>query len=136
MKFKIAAISALFLIFSSVTYAQQIPTKFIQNGAVTAAKLSSGAAANKTVATADGAGNVSYSALPSFAQETPSGTINGSNTAFTLAHTPVSSTSVVVWLDGVLLLQGVDYTISGSSITATGIVPATGQSLRAYYSYY
>lgn len=66
-------------------------------------------------------------------QETPSGTINGSNTAFTLAFTPVTTTSLEVYLDGLLLLQTTDYTLSTATITMT-TAPALGQTLRAVYS--
>lgn len=116
MKSKTLIVLALLFGLSTSAVAQQIPTKFIADGAVTAAKLASGV-------------------IKTITQETPSGTINGSNTAFTLAHTPSASATVLLFLDGVLMLQGTDYTISGASITATGITPATGQSLRAYYSY-
>lgn len=70
-----------------------------------------------------------------WAQETPSGTVNNSNTAFTLAHTPVSNASVHLHLDGLILVQGTDYTISGSSITMTGVIPNFGQTLYADYAF-
>lgn len=65
--------------------------------------------------------------------ETPSGTINGSNTAFTLAFTPVSS-SLSLFLNGILLEPGAgnDYTISGAAITML-FGPTTGDKLRAAY---
>ena len=51
-------------------------------------------------------------------KEIPSGSINGSNTAFTLANTPVVG-SEHVYLNGVLQESGAgnDYTISGTAIT-------------------
>lgn len=51
-------------------------------------------------------------------REVPSGTINGSNTVFTLANTPVAGTECV-FLNGLLQNVGVgnDYTISGATIT-------------------
>ena len=64
--------------------------------------------------------------------ETPSGTINGSNTAFTLSQTPNENESVNLYLDGLKLTAGVDYTLSGSSITMT-TAPAIAQLLRANY---
>ncbi len=66
-------------------------------------------------------------------QETPSGTVNGSNTAFTLANTPVAG-SVHLWLEGWFLFPGAgnDYTISASSITML-TAPLTGERLRASY---
>ena len=50
--------------------------------------------------------------------ETPGGTLNGTNTTFTLANTPVSGT-VCVFLNGMLQTSGAgnDYTISGGTIT-------------------
>lgn len=64
--------------------------------------------------------------------ETPSGTINGSNTAFTLSQTPNENESVNLYLDGLKLTQGDDYTLSGVNITMT-TAPAIAQSLRANY---
>jgi hypothetical protein len=65
--------------------------------------------------------------------ETPGGTINGSNTAFTVASTPQNSSLELV-LNGVVLEPGAgnDYTVSGTSITML-FAPATGDKLRAYY---
>ena len=70
-------------------------------------------------------------------QETPSGTVNGSNTAFTLANTPAVSATVRCFLDGLSLTQGGgnDYTISGASITMAS-APALGQTLYCSYSKY
>lgn len=69
------------------------------------------------------------------AQEVPSGTVNGSNTTFTLANTPPNAATLNLYLDGVHLLQGAgnDYTISGATITML-TAPALGQSLLATYS--
>ena len=65
--------------------------------------------------------------------ETPSGSINGSNTAFTLANTPTSGT-LKLYLNGVRLVVGAgnDYTLSGASITMT-TAPVSGDSLIAEY---
>lgn len=65
-------------------------------------------------------------------KETPSGTINGSNTAFTLAQTPNENEAVQLFLDGLYLVEGVDYTLSGTSITMT-TAPAVAQVLKAQY---
>lgn len=130
------AIGAL-LLFGHAAFAVQIPTKFIQDSAVTAGKLSCGAAANTYVATCNGSGGVSYAAPAAggtHIQEVPSGTINGSNTAFTLSQTPTANAVVLLFLDGLFWIQTVDYTISGTSVTAT-TAPATGQKLRAKYIY-
>lgn len=65
--------------------------------------------------------------------EVPSGTINGSNTAFTLANSPTAGT-VSLYLNGVRLQPGAgnDYTISGATITML-YAPATGDQLLADY---
>lgn len=65
-------------------------------------------------------------------KETPSGTINGSNTAFTLAQTPLENEAVELYLNGLRLTEGVDYTLSGTAITMIP-APALGQDLRAGY---
>ena len=65
--------------------------------------------------------------------EIPSGTINGSNTSFGLAHTPSTSnggnSSLRLHLDGVRLTPGAgnDYTLSGSTITMLW-TPQTGDT--------
>ena len=64
--------------------------------------------------------------------EVPSGTINGSNTAFTLANTPISG-SVKIYLNGIRFKGGgVDYSISGTTVTFV-TAPATGDSILADY---
>lgn len=70
-----------------------------------------------------------------YVQEIPSGTVNGSNVSFTLANTPLSAASVVLYLDGLVQTQGAgkDYTISGATITMA-TAPATGQTLWSSYS--
>ena len=66
-------------------------------------------------------------------RETPSGTINGSNTTFTLANTPIVGTEQV-FLNGILQDSGSgnDYTISGATITYL-TAPATNDKLRVNY---
>lgn len=66
-------------------------------------------------------------------RETPSGTVNGSNTAFTLANTPTAGTEEV-FLNGVLQEPGAgnDYTISGAAITYL-TAPLSGDKIRANY---
>ncbi len=65
--------------------------------------------------------------------ETPSGTVNGSNAAFALANTPVSG-KVQVYRNGLLQIEGgsEDYTISGGTITFV-VAPSTGSKLRVSY---
>lgn len=69
---------------------------------------------------------------PVFAQERPSGLINGSNTVFALSQSAINNTSVLVRIDGVVQTQSVDYTISGQNITMA-VAPALGQSIEVYY---
>lgn len=65
--------------------------------------------------------------------ETPSGTVNGSNTAFTLSQTPFdSSDSVQVFLNGIKRDRVTEWTISGTTITFV-TAPALGQSVRVNY---
>lgn len=69
------------------------------------------------------------------ARETPSGTINGSNAAFTLANTPISGTEHV-YFNGMLLESGAgnDYTISTNTLTMlTSYIPVTGDKIRVSY---
>jgi hypothetical protein len=63
-------------------------------------------------------------------QAAPTGTINGSNTSFTLGFTPGNSSNVVCYLNGVMQQQGSgnDYTISGTTITYL-TAPPTGSKL-------
>jgi hypothetical protein len=66
--------------------------------------------------------------------EIPSGTINGSNTAFTVVNAPNPSTSIRIYVNGVRLRPTTDYTISGTSLTMVW-VPQTGDWLYADYRY-
>lgn len=70
-------------------------------------------------------------------QETPSGAINSINVTYSLAFSPVTSGSVVIFLDGLLQSQGsgLDYTMSSSTITFT-TAPVSGQTLMAIYPRY
>lgn len=84
-----------------------------------------------TVTNTAGTGFVKYTNFVN--NETPTGTINSANTAFTLAFTPQVS-SVELILNGQVLDPGAgnDYTISGTAITML-FAPTTGDKLRAYY---
>lgn len=66
-------------------------------------------------------------------RETPTGSVNGSNTAFVLAAAPVNN-SEEVYLNGVLQDVGGsnDYTISGNTITFID-PPETGSKIRVSY---
>jgi len=68
-------------------------------------------------------------------RELPSGSMDGSNTSFTLANTPLLGTEEV-FLNGSMLNAGVgnDYTISGGTITfLTGMVPVSTDTLLVNY---
>jgi hypothetical protein len=66
-------------------------------------------------------------------EETPSGSINGSNTYFTLANTPTTGT-VKVYLNGIRLKSGAgnDYTMGTSAINMT-TAPISGDVLLVDY---
>jgi hypothetical protein len=66
-------------------------------------------------------------------RETPTGSINGSNTTFTLANTPLSGTEEV-FLNGILQDAGAgnDYTISSATITMLS-APLSGDKIRVTY---
>jgi hypothetical protein len=70
-------------------------------------------------------------------QEIPSGTINGSNKAFAIAHAPQQPLSVNLFLDGRIQSQvgaSANFSISGINITMT-TAPSLGQDLYAIYQY-
>jgi hypothetical protein len=69
-----------------------------------------------------------------FDAEVPSGAANGINTTFTLANTPVSSSALALYLNGLLLTNGVDYMLNGTNVTfASTAVPQSGDKLQAFY---
>ncbi len=84
------------------------------------------------ISSGSGGGGASWTFVD---HETPSGSINGSNTAFSFAHTPVSG-SEICKLNGLAQRSGAgnDYTISSASI-AYLFAPATGDTLDCSYRY-
>lgn len=66
-------------------------------------------------------------------KESPSGSLDGKNVAFTLQYTPVEE-SEHIYLNGVLQENGGDYNISGSVITFIE-APLTQMKLRCTYYY-
>ncbi len=64
-------------------------------------------------------------------QGAPTGTINGSNTSFSLSPTPAASSNVSCFENGIQQQQGAgnDYTISGATITYL-TAPPTGTKLN------
>lgn len=90
--------------------------------------LISSTAISSTSGTSGGGGG----SVASFVdRETPTGSVNSSNTAFSLASTPVSG-SEHVYLDGVLQTYTTDYTASGANLTFVS-APLTGAVLRVSY---
>lgn len=69
-------------------------------------------------------------------REVPTGTINGVNTSFTLAHTPNPVGGESCYLNGTGQQPGAgnDYTISGTTITYL-TAPATGAKLWCSYTF-
>jgi hypothetical protein len=65
--------------------------------------------------------------------ETPTGSINGVNTQFTLAHTPISKVATKVSVNG-LYIKNSTWTLSGSVITL-GFAPAAGSDIEVNYAY-
>lgn len=70
--------------------------------------------------------------IDDFNNETPSGAINGSNTAFTLSSAPEEGDAVLVFLDGLKLKKTTDYSISGTTLTMV-TAPAIAQELTVHY---
>ena len=67
-------------------------------------------------------------------QAAPTGSINGSNTSFSLSPTPTVSANVNCFLNGIQQQQGSgnDYTISGATITYL-TAPPTGSKLNCLW---
>jgi len=64
--------------------------------------------------------------------EIPVGSINDSNTAFTLANSPKPAGSIEVTLNGAELSVNTDYTLSGDDLTLL-IAPPTGSIIKCDY---
>lgn len=68
-----------------------------------------------------------------FENEVPSGTVNGSNTTFTLANTPNPATSLELKVNGVYQKAGgEDYTLTDDTIEFV-VAPPTSSILLASY---
>ena len=68
--------------------------------------------------------------------DVPSGLSNGVNYTYALSETPNPSTSLMLYVNGVLQVQGAiaDYTVSGKIITMN-YIPKVGSNLLATYPY-
>ncbi len=123
-------------------------TVMITTTGVTAAQLpnpgasSLGGVESLTCSAGQHLSQISTSGVPSCSADTganlnqgaPTGTINGSNTSFTLSPTPATAANVNCFLNGVQQRQGAgtDYTISGATITYL-TAPATGSTLNCLW---
>jgi len=69
--------------------------------------------------------------------ETPTGTINGTNETFTVTTAPSPAASLHLYKNGQLMISGgADYTLTTNSIAyAVGAIPITGDVHRASYRY-
>lgn len=66
--------------------------------------------------------------------EAPSGLVDGVNSSFTLSGTPEPSSSLLLYRNGLLQKQGLDYNVAGNGIAfAAGAVPQPGDILLATY---
>jgi hypothetical protein len=68
--------------------------------------------------------------------EVPTGILDGVNKSFSLASTPSSPASVMLWVNGQLMTQGTnrDYTVSGRSITFLPFAPSSDDILVTMYT--
>lgn len=90
--------------------------------------VSNGASSDPTFQSCPGGFNFSDN-------EIPSGTINGSTTAFTLAHTPSPAAGLNCYENGVhQIAGGADFTLSTATITY-GVAPPSGATLNCSYRY-
>ena len=66
-------------------------------------------------------------------QEVPTGVVNGTNRNFSLSHEPHHPKTIQLYMDGLILRQGIDYfpTVSGGLILNEA--PIAGQRLYAVY---
>jgi hypothetical protein len=66
--------------------------------------------------------------------EVPSGSVNGTNPTFTLKNTPAAASDLSLYLNGMLQINSIDYTLTGTVITfSSNEIPRTGDELLAYY---
>ncbi|HLG97073.1 MAG TPA: hypothetical protein VKX49_12240 [Bryobacteraceae bacterium] len=78
--------------------------------------------------------SVALSGIGFVDMETPSGTLNGSNTSFTLSQIPSPASSLDVFRNGIRLTSGLDYTLSNNTLTfLSADIPQTGDVLLCSY---
>lgn len=66
--------------------------------------------------------------------ETPTGVIDGANRTFSFGFTPFPATSLILFVNKTLQIQGVDYTLSANVLVMTS-APALGASMFGWYRY-
>lgn len=66
--------------------------------------------------------------------EVPSGAINGTNGVFSLSQTPSPASSLQLYLNGLELTAGLDFTMTANTVAfASNAIPQVGDALTAYY---
>ena len=106
----------------------------VGNGTSTWSALSYASSSSSSISTAvQTALDAKLTVADYVVRETPSGSVNGTNTSFTLAFTPVSG-SESVFLNGILQEPGSgnDYTIAADTITFL-FTPVSGDKIRVSY---
>jgi hypothetical protein len=75
--------------------------------------------------------------LPLFSDaETPSGAVNGLNTAFTFLFAPSPIDSLILFRNGLLQKHGTDFAIAANVVTFfAGSIPQTGDQVVGSYRY-
>lgn len=80
--------------------------------------------------------NTAYIAEMFAWNEIPSGLVNGVNDTFSLRHTPMTTGTIMVFVDGLLKKYDTAYNVSGSGIYfEAGNLPSSGAWLCACYQY-
>lgn len=81
-----------------------------------------------------GSGTTGVSGATFYDAETPGGTVDGSNTTFSLNASPNPPASLQLMRNGIVQRQGTDYFVSGSTVTfLAGAVPQSGDIVQAWY---
>jgi hypothetical protein len=66
--------------------------------------------------------------------ETPGGAVDGANGAFALQSAPLPASSLQLFRNGLLQKDGIDFTLSGNTITFLPVaIPQLGDVLQASY---
>jgi hypothetical protein len=67
---------------------------------------------------------------------TMTGVRNGVNVTFTVSHLPKTAAQFKLYIDGTILVQGVDYAINiGTGVITMTVAPLVSQTLLADYFY-